>query len=87
MTLEAAQDGHVTQGLEGGVKMVCNRKVLSFVAYRARVHYKTVSKSPLGLTDAKEATSGEVDAVDQCAGEPLSHVEGMFCALDGGEVK
>eukprot|EP00061_Rhincodon_typus_P009193 g32493.t1 len=50
--------------------------------------YKTVSEPPLGLTDVQEATSGEADAVDHvdgCAGAPLSNVEGLFCALNGGE--
>eukprot|EP00061_Rhincodon_typus_P005108 g24203.t1 len=35
-----------------------------------------------------EATSGAVDAVDhtdRCAGEPLSNVEGLLCALNRGE--
>eukprot|EP00061_Rhincodon_typus_P002647 g18113.t1 len=78
LTLEEAEDGHVTQGVGGGVKMVCNRKVLSFVVYRAQMLYKAVSKLSLGLTDVQEATSGAADAVDHisgCAGELLSNVE------------
>eukprot|EP00061_Rhincodon_typus_P017599 g46361.t1 len=50
--------------------------------------YKMVSEAALGHTAAEEATSGAVDAVDQvdrCAGEPLSNVESLFCALNGGE--
>eukprot|EP00061_Rhincodon_typus_P001014 g13450.t1 len=77
VTLEESQDGHVTQGVGGGVEMVRNWKVLSFVANRAQILYKAVSKPPLGLTDVEEATSGAVDAVyhiDGCAGEPLSDV-------------
>eukprot|EP00061_Rhincodon_typus_P003976 g21447.t1 len=75
--------------VEGVVKMVPNQKVLSFVTYRVQMLYKMVSKSPLGLTDVEEATSGAADTVDQfdrCAGEPLSNVEGLFSVLDGGEV-
>eukprot|EP00061_Rhincodon_typus_P018002 g46976.t1 len=85
VTLEEAQDGHVTEGVGGGVKMVGDWKVLSFVTCRAHVLYKVVSEPPLDLTDVEEATSGAVDAVDQihrCAGEPLSNVEGLFCALN-----
>eukprot|EP00061_Rhincodon_typus_P007221 g28702.t1 len=76
--------------------MAADQKVLSFVAYRAQMLYKIVSESTFGLTDVEEATLGSVDTVDQvdgCAGEPLSNVEGLFCALDGvtrfgdGEVK
>eukprot|EP00061_Rhincodon_typus_P014254 g41167.t1 len=72
VTLEDAQDGHVTQGVGGGVKMVHDRKVLSFVANGALMLYKTVSESRLGLTDIEEATSGAADTVDHvggCAGE------------------
>eukprot|EP00061_Rhincodon_typus_P000717 g12544.t1 len=75
-TLEKAQDGRVTQGVGGNI--VCDRKVLLFVAYRAQMLYKTVSESLLGLTDIEEATSGvanTIDHVDGCAGEPLSNVE------------
>eukprot|EP00061_Rhincodon_typus_P000195 g10872.t1 len=73
VALEEAQDGHVVQGVGEGVKMVGNRKVLSFVAYRVQMLYEMVSESTLGLTDVKEATSGAADTVDQvdgCAGEP-----------------
>eukprot|EP00061_Rhincodon_typus_P004942 g23774.t1 len=55
--------------------------------YRVKMLYKTVSESQLGLTDVEEATSGAVDAVDQVdgyAGEPLSNVEDLFCAWNGG---
>eukprot|EP00061_Rhincodon_typus_P012263 g37889.t1 len=50
--------------------------------------YKMVSKSTVGLTDVDEATSGTADTADQvegCAGEPLSDMEGLFCALNGGD--
>eukprot|EP00061_Rhincodon_typus_P007770 g29786.t1 len=50
--------------------------------------YKAVSKTPLGLTDVEEATSGVMDAVDHidgCAGEPLSNVKCLFGALIGSE--
>eukprot|EP00061_Rhincodon_typus_P011427 g36420.t1 len=88
VALEAAQDGHVTQGVGGGAKMVDNWKVLSFVTCRAQTLYKTVSKSTLGLTNVEEATLGAADTVDQvdgCAGEPLSDMKGLFGALNGGE--
>eukprot|EP00061_Rhincodon_typus_P008803 g31741.t1 len=84
VTLKEAQDGHVIQGMGGGVKMVGDQKVLSFVANRAQLLYKVVSEPLLGLTDVEKATSGAEDAVghiDGCAGEPLSNVEGLFCAL------
>eukprot|EP00061_Rhincodon_typus_P006511 g27223.t1 len=61
--LEEAQNGHVTQGMGGIVKMVGNWKVLSFVAYRAQMLYKAVSESPLGLTDIEEATSGAAESM------------------------
>eukprot|EP00061_Rhincodon_typus_P011038 g35763.t1 len=60
--------------------------MLSFVTYREQVLYKTVSEPLLGLPDVEEATSGAADTVDHidgCAGEPLSNVEGLFCALNG----
>eukprot|EP00061_Rhincodon_typus_P012305 g37948.t1 len=88
VTLEAAQDGHVTQGVGGGVEVVRNWKVLSFVANRVHVLYKAISEPLLGLTDVEEATSGAVDAIDhidRCAGEPLSDVKVLFGSLDGGE--
>eukprot|EP00061_Rhincodon_typus_P002797 g18490.t1 len=87
VTLEEAQEGHVVQGVGGGVEVVRDWKVL-FVASRAQVIYKTVSKPPIGLTDVEEAMSGAMDAVDhisRCAGERLSDVEGYFGSLDGGE--
>eukprot|EP00061_Rhincodon_typus_P013286 g39567.t1 len=65
--------------------MVGDRKVLPFVAYRAQMLLKTVSKSTLGLTDVEETTSGATDTEDQidgCAGD----MKGLFWALDGGEV-
>eukprot|EP00061_Rhincodon_typus_P001832 g15910.t1 len=65
VTLEEAEDGHVTQGVGRPVEMVRNRKVLSFVAYRVQMLYKMASESMLGLTNVEEATSGAVDAVDQ----------------------
>eukprot|EP00061_Rhincodon_typus_P012440 g38178.t1 len=77
-----------TQGLGGGVKMVHDQKVLSFVMNRAQVLYKAISEPLLGLTDVKEATSGATDAVDHidgCAGEHVSDVKGLFCALNGSE--
>eukprot|EP00061_Rhincodon_typus_P003146 g19401.t1 len=73
---------------EGGVKIEGDRKVLSFVAHRAQMLFKTVSESMLGLTDVEEATSAAADAldhIDRSAGEPLSDVEGLFGAWDGGE--
>eukprot|EP00061_Rhincodon_typus_P008504 g31177.t1 len=86
VTLEEAQDRHVTQGVAGGVKIMGDQKVLSFVAYRVQTLYEMVSESTLGLTNVQEATSGAADTVDQvdrCAGEPLSDMEGLFSALDG----
>eukprot|EP00061_Rhincodon_typus_P016665 g44996.t1 len=88
VTLKEAQDGHVTQALGGGVKMVGDQKVLLFVMYRVQVLYKMVSEPPLSLADVEEATSGAADTVDQvdcCAGEPLFNVEGLLWALNGGE--
>eukprot|EP00061_Rhincodon_typus_P017072 g45605.t1 len=64
VTLEEAQDGHVIQGVGGGVEVVRNWKVLSFVVNRVQVLYKAISKPPLGLTNVEEATSGPADAID-----------------------
>eukprot|EP00061_Rhincodon_typus_P002175 g16815.t1 len=88
VTLEESQDGHVPQGVGGGVEMVRDWEGLSFVMNRAQVLYKAVSEPPLGLTDVEEATSGTADAIDHidgCAGEPLSDMEGLFDALNGDE--
>eukprot|EP00061_Rhincodon_typus_P002461 g17623.t1 len=78
VTLEGAQDGHVTQGVGGGVEVVRDRKVLSFVVNGAQMLYKVVSEPLLSLTDVEEATSGTADAIDhisRSAGEHLSDVE------------
>eukprot|EP00061_Rhincodon_typus_P002289 g17089.t1 len=86
VTLEETQDGHVTQGVRGGVEVVRDWKVLSFAVNKAQVFYKMVSEPLLGLTNAEEATSGAADAVDhidRCAGEPLSDIERLFGALNG----
>eukprot|EP00061_Rhincodon_typus_P009801 g33580.t1 len=64
---EKAQDGHVIQGVGRGIRMVGERKVLSFVAYRAQMLYETVSESTLCLTDVEEATLGAADTIDQVA--------------------
>eukprot|EP00061_Rhincodon_typus_P003324 g19808.t1 len=86
VTLEEAPDGRVIHGMGGGVEVVCDRKVLLFVANSVQVLYKVVSEPLLGLTDVEEATSGAGDAIDDvdgCAGEPLSDVEGLFGAFNG----
>eukprot|EP00061_Rhincodon_typus_P016467 g44698.t1 len=86
VTLEEAQDGHVTQGVGEGVKIVGDQKVLLFVVSRVQILYKTVSEPPLALTDIEVATSAAADAVDQvdrCAGEPLSNMERLLWALNG----
>eukprot|EP00061_Rhincodon_typus_P003235 g19602.t1 len=88
VTLEEAQDEHVTQGVGGGVKIVRNWKVLLFVENRAQAPYKAISKPPLGLTDVEKATSGAVDAVDHidgCAGEQLSDMKRLLWVLNGGD--
>eukprot|EP00061_Rhincodon_typus_P001918 g16129.t1 len=59
VTLEEDQDGHVVQGVGGGVEVVCEWKVLPFVANRVQVLYKAVSDPPVGLTDVDEATSAD----------------------------
>eukprot|EP00061_Rhincodon_typus_P017091 g45635.t1 len=67
--------------------MVGNQKVLSFVAFRVQMFYKTMPESTLGLTDVEEATSGAVDTVDQvgrCTGEPLLDRKSLLWALNGG---
>eukprot|EP00061_Rhincodon_typus_P003678 g20694.t1 len=61
VTLEAAQDGHITQGVGGQVKMVHDQKVLSFVMYKEQMLDKMVSES----MDVQEATSGAACTVDQ----------------------
>eukprot|EP00061_Rhincodon_typus_P015244 g42810.t1 len=88
VTLEETQYGHVTQGVGGGVEVVCDWEVLSFVANREQILYKAVSEPLLGLTDVEEATLGATDAIDhtdRCAGESLSDVKGLFGALNRGE--
>eukprot|EP00061_Rhincodon_typus_P001075 g13650.t1 len=64
VTLEEAHDEDVTQGVEVGVEMVHDWKVLSCTTNRAQVLYKAVSEPPLGLIDVEEATSGAADATD-----------------------
>eukprot|EP00061_Rhincodon_typus_P011328 g36257.t1 len=81
--------GGIVEALEecvGGVKMVSDGKVVLITAYRAQMLHKSVPKSAFGLTDVEEAISGATDTVDQVggyAGEPLSDVEGLICALNG----
>eukprot|EP00061_Rhincodon_typus_P005862 g25878.t1 len=87
-TLEEAQDGHVTQGVGGAIKMVGNRKMLLIIAYRVQKLCESVTESVLGFIDVQEATLGATDTVDQVGGltgESLSDVERLFAALDGGE--
>eukprot|EP00061_Rhincodon_typus_P015918 g43864.t1 len=76
-TLEEAQDGLVTQGVRGGVKMVGNRKLVVFVAYRAQMLYETASGSMFSLTKVEEATTAvdTVDQVDGCTVVPLSDMK------------
>eukprot|EP00061_Rhincodon_typus_P007679 g29618.t1 len=77
-------------GMGVGVKMVGNRKVLSFVTYRVQMLYEMVPNSTLGLTDVEEATSGAMDTIDQvgrCTCEPLLDMTGLLWALNGGEVR
>eukprot|EP00061_Rhincodon_typus_P006852 g27913.t1 len=68
VTLEEAQDGHVTYGVGGGVKMVRDWKMLLFFMYREQMLDEKVSETTLGLTDVEEATSGAADTVDQVDG-------------------
>eukprot|EP00061_Rhincodon_typus_P002347 g17282.t1 len=53
VTLKEAQDGHVVQGVGGGVGVVHDWKVLSFVANRVQVLYKAVSE-PQSLCDKRQ---------------------------------
>eukprot|EP00061_Rhincodon_typus_P014258 g41174.t1 len=88
VALEEAQDGHVTKGVGGGVKMVGNQKVLLFVMCRVQMLHETVPESALGLTDVEETISGATDAVEQvggCTGEHLSDMKGLLWVLNGGE--
>eukprot|EP00061_Rhincodon_typus_P016662 g44992.t1 len=88
VTLEKAQEGHVTQGRGGGVKIVGDWKVLSFVAYRSQTFYETVIRFTLGLTNVEEATLGGTNTGDQvggCTGEPLLDMKCLLWTLDGGE--
>eukprot|EP00061_Rhincodon_typus_P006982 g28192.t1 len=87
VTLEEAQDGHVTQGVRGAVKMVDKQKVLFIGVYRDQMLCKSVMESALVLTNVEETTSGAKDTVDQiglCTGESLSNLERLFGGLDGG---
>eukprot|EP00061_Rhincodon_typus_P015229 g42789.t1 len=88
VTMEEAQDGHVFQGLGGGVEVVHDWKLSSSVANRAQVLYKVVFKPPLGLTDVEEPTKKAADALDHistCGGAYLLNVEGFLGTWDGGE--
>eukprot|EP00061_Rhincodon_typus_P018775 g48092.t1 len=74
VTLEEAQDGHVTQGVGGGGKMVRDRKMLPIIEYKAQKLHKMVPQSALSLTDAEEATSEGTDTVDQVGdGTPIGY--------------
>eukprot|EP00061_Rhincodon_typus_P001742 g15640.t1 len=68
VTLEEVQDEYVTQGVGGGVEIVRDWKVLSFVMNRGQMLYKVVSEPPLDLTNEAEATSGTADAIDHIDG-------------------
>eukprot|EP00061_Rhincodon_typus_P007264 g28793.t1 len=68
VTLEEAQDGHVVQGVGGGVEVVRDWKVLSFVTNRVQMFYKAVSEPLFGLTDVEEATPGAANAIDRIGG-------------------
>eukprot|EP00061_Rhincodon_typus_P004476 g22695.t1 len=61
VALEEAQNGHVTQELRGGIKMVGELKVLPFVVYRVQMLYQMISKSMFSLTNVEETTSGAAD--------------------------
>eukprot|EP00061_Rhincodon_typus_P011096 g35867.t1 len=55
---------------------------------RAQMLHETVPESALGLTDVEEAVLGATDTVDQVGeytGEPLSNVESLLWALNGGD--
>eukprot|EP00061_Rhincodon_typus_P005996 g26163.t1 len=80
---EAGMRGRVGHGMRPGNGVMF--KLVNSMFRLAQVLYKAVSEPPLGLTDVEEATSGAVDQVDRCASEPLSDVQGLFCALNGGE--
>eukprot|EP00061_Rhincodon_typus_P004829 g23518.t1 len=88
--LEEAQDGHVGQGVGGGVEVVRNWKVLSFVVNRVQVLCNAVSKPPLGLTDVAEATLEEADAIDHisgCAGDtPLGSYKKLIEYYKNGDL-
>eukprot|EP00061_Rhincodon_typus_P013443 g39820.t1 len=51
--LEDAQNEHVIQGVRDAVEVVCDWKVLSFVANRVQMLYKVDLEPPLGLTDVE----------------------------------
>eukprot|EP00061_Rhincodon_typus_P006781 g27775.t1 len=72
VTLEEGQDGHVTQGVGRGVKMIGDQKVLLFVANRVQALYKTVSKPLLGFTDVEDVCRWcHCDTGGGCAAEEL----------------
>eukprot|EP00061_Rhincodon_typus_P000829 g12895.t1 len=59
VALEEAQDGHVVQGVRGGVEVARDGK--GVVTNRALVLHNVVSKPSLGFPDVEEATSGTAD--------------------------
>eukprot|EP00061_Rhincodon_typus_P015952 g43908.t1 len=87
--IDGKEDGQVVSGQRG----VDDRVGWTWDeagAYRAHMLCESVteSESVLGLTHVEEATSGATGTIDQvggCTGEPLSDLEGLPGALDGGE--
>eukprot|EP00061_Rhincodon_typus_P014570 g41658.t1 len=68
VTLEKAQNGHVTQGVGGGVEMVHDWKVLLFIMNRVQVPYKVFSEPQFGLANVEKTTSGEANTIDYTDG-------------------
>eukprot|EP00061_Rhincodon_typus_P013806 g40405.t1 len=85
VTLEEAQDGHVTKGMGVGVTMVGNQMVVLIGECRAQMLRELVTEPALGLSNVEETTSGAMDTVDQIGGytdESLLDLETLFGALD-----
>eukprot|EP00061_Rhincodon_typus_P014677 g41856.t1 len=71
---------------EQEVEMGCDQEVRVAVTGQAEMIGKTVFSSTFGFTDREKTTSGALGAIDKTggdAGEALSHLEGLFRALNG----
>eukprot|EP00061_Rhincodon_typus_P000709 g12518.t1 len=85
-TLEEAEDGRVGGGVGWGVELGGDREVRLAIMGQVKMLGEMATEPTFGLTDIGKTTSGALDAIDWVggdSGEALSHLEGLFRALDG----